>query len=110
MPGTLSKSVSLLARLVKPWLCISARIERIATKEAMLTAQIACQENVLGRHRQHMNAGSDNVIQSQPKTLELLDLGRMLSEPLSDSFVWPSKTLAGFEGHQPMGGITEQGG
>jgi hypothetical protein len=81
--------------------------ESIAAKDAVLTAQVARQENVLDCYRQHMNAGRDDVIQSQPKSLQLLDLARVLAEPVSDPFIPPSQTLAGFERHQPMGDITQ---
>lgn len=82
--------------------------ERISTEQPVLTAKIASKKDVLMGNRQHVDTDADNLVQSQPKPLKLLDLGRVISEPSANPGIGPAERLTRLQRHQPMGNVAQQ--
>src|SRR5579884_4033334 len=60
--------------------------------------------------RQDFNAGGDNVIHGPPREDELLNFAGMPSQSVGDALSRPTEAVAGFDGHQAMDRIRQDGG
>jgi len=53
-------------------------------------------------HRHHTNTDLQNLLDSLPEFVEMLNLRRVASQSLGDSSVRPAESLAGFQRHQAV--------
>jgi len=82
----------------------------IATEQAMLAAEIASQQHLLGAHWQDVNANAHDFVQGLARFHKSVNFTAVAAQALPDTGIGPAEQLTRLQSHQPIGDVVENSG
>jgi hypothetical protein len=76
--------------------------QSIAVHQAVLSAEVRGERDVAFGNGQYIEADQGDLVHRLACTAKLLDLGRVLPQPLGNALRRPTESLAGLDCHQPV--------